>query len=226
MANRESDLGARAIVARPALRENWRFAAWRFVLAGFGAVALAGCASVSNTLSPQEVAGLKLTGVAVTFTPEAAVQWEDGQRLYAASKGVSYPQIGQPVDAAEEKAYLRNALTPKLKAAMEKNLAATLHGSRPVRLEVTVRNFDISPPLQRAVLGGGYSMLGDVNLVDARTGAVIIAYPNLSAFLYAGNGVLGATVQAIVDANGQAPADRVVDEFASKYGKWLAQQST
>jgi hypothetical protein len=117
MTNRESDLGARAIVARPALRENWRFAAWRFVLAGFGAVALAGCASVSNTLSPQEVAGLKLTGVAVTFTPEAAVQWEDGQRLYAASKGVSYPQIGQPVDAAEEKAYLRNALTPKLKAA-------------------------------------------------------------------------------------------------------------
>jgi hypothetical protein len=68
MTNRESDLGARAIVARPALRENWRFAAWRFVLAGFGAVALAG--------------------------------WEDGQRLYAASKGVSYPQIGQPVDAS------------------------------------------------------------------------------------------------------------------------------
>ncbi len=188
---------------------------------------LAGCASVApNTLSPQEVAGLKLTGVAVTFTPDAQIQWEDGLRLYARSKGLDYPQLGDAVESPEAKTYVRNALALKVKEAMTKGVGATLRGARAVRLDVVVNRFEISPAIQRAVLAGGYRMRADVNLVDARTGAVILAYPNVTAIVYAGNGPIGATVQAIVDASGPPPGDRVIDSFTSQYAKWLSERQS
>ena len=76
------------------------------------------------------------------------------------------------------------------------------------------------------MLGGGYSMNADVNIVDARTGAVILPYPNVTTILIAGNGIGGAAVQAIIEATGQPPADRVIDSFATPYAKWLAERPT
>jgi hypothetical protein len=195
------------------------------ISAALGGALLAACATVAtNTLSPQEIAGLKLTAVAVTYKPDAQIQWDDGLRLYAESKGLNYLQLPAGV-TPEEQTFMRDALARKLKEAMTKDLGATLHGSRPVRLDVAVIRFDITSPLQRVVLGGGYSMNADVNIVDARTGAVLLAYPNVNTILMAGNGVAGAAVQAIIDAN-QPAADRVIDSFASQYAKWLAERPT
>jgi hypothetical protein len=196
----------------------------RLILAALGAGLLAACATVPNTLSPQEVAGLKLTAVAVTFKPDAQIQWDDGLRLYAESKGLNYLQLPAGV-TPEEQVFMRDALTRKLKEAMTKDLGATLHGSRPVRLDVIVTRFDITSPLQRVVVGGGYSMNADVNIVDARTGGVILQYPNVTTVLLAGAGVAGAAVQAIIDSS-QPAADRVIDSFASQYAKWLAERPT
>jgi hypothetical protein len=194
------------------------------ILVTLGAMLVTACASVPNTLSPQEVAGLKLTAIAATFKPDAQVQWDDGLRLYAESKGLSYLQLPAGV-TPEEQVFMRDALTRKLKEAMTKDLGATLHGSRPVRVDVVVSRFDITSPLQRVVLGGGYSMNADVNIVDARTGAVILPYPNVTTVLMAGAGVAGAAVQAIIDAN-QPAADRVIDSFTTQYAKWLAERPT
>jgi hypothetical protein len=155
-----------------------------FAALALSAAVISGCAGVSNTLSQQEIAGLKLTGVSVTVAPDAKIQWEDGQKLYGASKGWAYPpQVGQSLDSPEAKAYLATALAPKLKNALEKFVASTLSGSRPVRLDVVVRDFDITTPLQRVVIGGAYSIIADVNVVDARTGAVILAHPKVYAWL-------------------------------------------
>jgi hypothetical protein len=197
----------------------------RLILAALGAGLLTACATVApNTLSPQEIAGLKLTAVAVTFKPDAQIQWDDGLRLYAESKGLNYLQLPAGV-TPEEQAFMRDALTRKLKGAMTKDVGATLHGSRPVRLDVSVIRFDITSPLQRVVVGGGYSMNADVNIVDARTGAVLLPYPNVSTILMAGGGVAGAAVQAIIDSN-QPAADRVIDSFSAQYAKWLAERPT
>jgi hypothetical protein len=196
------------------------------IMAALGAVMLAACATVApNTLSPQEIAGLKLTAVAVTFKPDAQVQWDDGLRLYAESKGLNYLQLPAGV-TPEEQTFMRDALARKLKEAMTKDLGVTLHGSRPVRLDVSVIRFDITSPLQRVVIGGGYSMNADVNIVDARTGAVLLPYPNVTTILIAGNGIGGAAVQAIIEATGQPAADRVIDSFADQYAKWLAERPT
>ena len=42
-------------------------------------------------------------------------------------------------------------------------------------------------------------MTADANLVDARTGAIIIANPDLRAFFMAGQGIVGTAVQAAID---------------------------
>ena len=43
-------------------------------------VVLAGCKTVENSLSQNDVSAMKLAGVTVRFAPEATIQWEDGIR--------------------------------------------------------------------------------------------------------------------------------------------------
>ena len=65
-------------------------------------------------------------------------------------------------------------------------------------------------------------MVGDAKLVDARTGAIIIATPGVSTVLPAGHAITGTLVQAIVDSNSErSPVDRVFDSFGLTYRDWL-----
>ena len=97
-------------------------------------------------------------------------------------------QIATATNTPEGNAYVRNLLAPKIKAGVEKAMAGQLNGSRPVRLDIVVKNFAIASAVQRILIGGGREMTATANLVDARTGAVIIANPDLRAFLMAGQG--------------------------------------
>lgn len=188
--------------------------------------ALAGCVTAENSLSQNDIASMKLTGVNVSFTPDARVQWEDGIRAYATTKAIADDQIATATDTPEGKAYVRNLLAPKIKAGVEKAMAGQLNGSRPVRLEIVVKNFAIASAVQRIMIGGGREMTADANLVDARTGAVIIANPDLRAFLMAGQGVLGTAVQAAIDnAATQGVAEQVVDRYGKNYRDWLLRRA-
>jgi hypothetical protein len=44
----------------------------------------------------------------------------------------------------EAKTYVQNALAARVKAGVERVMAGTLIGRRPVRLDVTVRRFEIA----------------------------------------------------------------------------------
>ena len=113
---------------------------------------------------------------------------------------------------------MRTVLAPKVRDAMLRNVSSRLGGSRLVRLEVTVTQFDIVPTAQRLLIGGAAnSMTADVNIVDAKTGQLILTYPKLMAAVPTGGGVVGVVVQAMVDA-----ADKVIDNFAARYGRWLS----
>jgi hypothetical protein len=171
-------------------------------LAALGvALALAGCVTAENSLSQNDIASMKLTGVTVSYAPDAMVQWEDGIRAYATSKATTDDQIATATDTPEGKAYVRNMLAPKIKAGIEKVMAGQLNGARPVRLDVVVKSFVLASAVQRILIGGGRGMVADANLVDARTGAIILANPELRAFLLAGNGIVGAAVQAAIDSS-------------------------
>jgi hypothetical protein len=187
-----------------------------------GALALAGCVTAENSLSQNDIAGMKLTGVTVSYAPDAMVQWEDGIRAYATSKAITDDQIATATDTPEGKAYVRNMLAPKIKAGIEKVMAGQLNGSRPVRLDVVVRSFVLASAVQRILIGGGRGMVADANLVDARTGAIILANPELRAFLLAGNGLVGTAVQAAIDSSSaQSPAEKLVDRYGEVYRDWL-----
>jgi hypothetical protein len=128
------------------------------------ALALAGCVTVENSLSQNDIAAMKLTGVTVSYAPDAMVQWEDGIRAYAIANAITDDQIATATDTPEGKAFVRNLLAPKIKAGVEKVMAGQLNGSRPVRLDVVVKRFAISSAVQRILIGGGRGMTADANL--------------------------------------------------------------
>jgi hypothetical protein len=190
------------------------------------ALALAGCVTVENSLSQNDIAAMKLTGVTVSYAPDAMVQWEDGIRAYAIANAITDDQIATATDTPEGRAFVRNLLAPKIKAGVEKVMAGQLNGSRPVRLDVVVKRFAISSAVQRILIGGGRGMTADANLVDARTGAIIIANLDLRAGLFAGQGIVGTAVQAAIDnASDQSVVEKVVTRYGENYRDWLLRQS-
>jgi hypothetical protein len=190
------------------------------------ALALAGCVTVENSLSQNDIAGMKLTGVTVSFAPNALVQFEDGIRAYATSKAIPDDQIATAANTPEGKAYVNNMLGPRIKAEIERVMAGQLIGARPVRLDVVVKSFEMPSAVQRILIGGNRAMTADAILVDARTGAVILANPDLRTMTYTGQGVLGAAVQAGFDSSGdKGVAEKIVANYAESYRNWLLRQS-
>jgi pectin methylesterase-like acyl-CoA thioesterase len=69
-------------------------------------------------------------------------------------------------------------------------------------------------------------MVADARLVDARTGAVIIANPDLTAVLYAGQGIVGTAVQAAIDsASDKNVVEKLVDRYGESYRDWLLRRA-
>jgi hypothetical protein len=192
----------------------------RLILAAVVAAGLAGCVTASNTLSVDQVATLRFSGVNVMFAPDAQINWGDGERAFATAKG--QPDSDTLAKTPEGQAYLRNAIASKLKTAMERQLAWSLVGTRPVRLEVRITNVTVASPLQRVIVGGHHTMLADVTLVDARTGAVIVPYAGQSTTAMAGQGIGGVMLDAAMMG---APIDRVINNYADQYGNWLMRRS-
>lgn len=187
-----------------------------------GALALTGCVTTENSLSKNDIAAMKLTGVTVSYAPDANVQWEDGIRAYATAKIIPDDEIATRTNTPEGKAYVQNLLAPKIKSGVERVMAGQLNGTRPVRLDIVVKTFTIASAVQRILVGGGYGMAADATLVDARTGAVIIAHPELRGILLAGQGVLGTAVQAAIDnSHKQGVPERIIESYAQNYRNWL-----
>ncbi|MBS4002270.1 MAG: hypothetical protein KGZ91_02770 [Afipia sp.] len=192
-----------------------------------GVFVLAGCVTAKNSLSQDDISSMKLTDIAVSFAPDATMQWEDGIRAYATAKSIPDDQIATATNTPEAKAYAQNLLAPRIKAGVEKAMAGQLNGTRPVRLNIVIRSFTISPAIQRVVIGGGHGMVADANLVDARTGASILAHPKLSAVLIVGQGVLGTAVQAAIDsASTQSTVDKIADSYGNNYREWLLSKTS
>src|SRR6202035_2330379 len=75
------------------------------------AFALAGCVTTAeNSLSESDIGSMKLTGVNVSFAPDAGIQWEDGIRAYATAKAITDDQIATATNTPEGKAYVQAML--------------------------------------------------------------------------------------------------------------------
>jgi hypothetical protein len=200
---------------------------WARVAALAIACGLGGCVTTAeNSLSANDIAGMRLTGVNVNFAPDADIQWEDGIRAYATSKSIVDDQIATATNTPEGKAYVKTMLAQVIKTGVSKGLSGQLNGTRPVRLDVVVKSFVLASAVQRILIGGGRGMVADANLVDVRTGAVIVSYPQLQAVSLAGQGILGTAVQAAIDnASEQSVAEKLAFQYGEIYRVWLLHQA-
>jgi hypothetical protein len=202
--------------------EGWA----RLAVLGLG-LALTGCKTVENSLTANDISSMKLAGVTVSYAPDATVQWEDGIRAYAAAKTIPDHELTAAANTPEAKAFIQNQLAPHIKLGVEQAMAGQLIGTRPVRLDIVVKQFAIAGAVQRVLVGGGRGMMADANLVDARTGALIISHPDLLASLYAGQGIAGTIVQAAIDsAATKSVAQQVADQYGKNYRDWLVRRTS
>jgi hypothetical protein len=182
----------------------------------------AGCKTAENSLRREDVASFKLTGVTVRYKPDASIMWEDAVRAYATASHIVDDKLAEASTSPQAKAYMQKYLADRIKSTLERNLLPKLAGTRPVRLEVVVLNFTVASAVQRILIGGSHMMVADAVLVDARTNAIIVSYPDLAASAVAGQGVLGTAVTAAVEAGqGVTPADRILTNYADGYSGWL-----
>jgi hypothetical protein len=192
-------------------------------LAAVGLVlALCGCVTAENALSQNDIAAMKLTGVTVGFASNALVMWEEGERAYAGTKALSDEQLAGAKRTQDFKDYVHTMLGVRIKAGIEQAFAGQLNGSRPVRLEIIVREFTVPSVASRVLIGRDPTMFASATLVDARTGAVIIAHPDLEAFVGGGHGIIGtAVVAAMDDSMNQTPESRLIARYGQAYREWL-----
>jgi hypothetical protein len=184
--------------------------------------ALAGCVTAENSLSQNDIAGMKLTGVNVSFAPKAFVFWEEGERAYAGAKAMSDAQVADARRTPEYKDYVYGMLGPRIKAGVEQAMAGQLVGTRPVRLEIVVRRFQVPTVAERVLIGSDPQMFAAATLVDARTGAVILAHPDLEASALGGGGLIRTAMQAALDSSrNETPEGRLIASFGRTYREWL-----
>lgn len=190
----------------------------RFLLTLSLALLVGGCATApKRTLSPDQVASLRLSAIKVQVAPDATLWWGEGERRYAAAQGRSRMEAAAIGKTPEGRAHLSGVIAAKTKDALQQRIGGRLHGGRDVVLQVTVRGVFIASAAQRILVGGGHFLKADAELVDAKTGAVVLSYTSQNAKAYAGQGIGVLVDQAFAD-----PIDRVVDSYATTYAKWLS----
>lgn len=185
------------------------------------ASAVGGCMLPTNTLTKAEVATFKLADMRVSVAPNAKIVWYEPLQAYAATKKIPDEQYKDFIATDEAKAHVNGLLASRVKAAMEKEMGGALNGSRPVRLEIVVTQFLVPTAAQRLLVGGVYAVNADVTLVDAKSGAVLIAHPNLGHSLHSEGGVVGVVAQAIADSVARPKSDIMIDQYAMVYRIWL-----
>ena len=141
-------------------------------------------------------------------------------------KAITDDQIATAADTPEGNAFVQNMLAPRIKAGVEKVMAGQLNGTRSVRLDIVVKTFAMASAVQQILIGGGRGMIADANLVDARTGACIIANHDLRAVFLVGKGIVGTAVQAAIDSSStQNVVEKLVDRYGESYRDWLLRRT-
>ena len=185
----------------------------RFLFLPALAVLLAGCVTASNTLSPDQISSFRLQAVEVTVAPNAFVSWMD--ELDLPPEGTE----GRPASSqAEAGVRTRQAIVAKLRDSMLKEVGGELNGARPVKLLVRVHEFVVTPGAVRILIGGDHRIKADVDIVDAKTGALLLAFPAHGAFIQGGGGLMGVALDNMFLDD---PANRIVRHYVLQYRNWL-----
>jgi len=186
------------------------------------AVGLSACATIApNTLSPQETADLKFTSLKVVVPPEARIDWSSAEDDYLSERKLSRTDPAL-VATPEARAHLRNLAAARLRAKLERMIAERPAGTRPVRLVATIKDVSIPSVVKRVIIGGTPSVRADIDVIDARSGALLTTYRGATGTKYTGNGVYGVIGDGLAQAMGADDLyDRSAADYADGFGDWL-----
>ena len=198
------------------------------------AVLLAACSTLpKHTLTEADVAGLTLASVKVTFPSDAAVKWAEADLLEQKEQETPKADLHR-VERAGFRSYAEHRLAAALTTESHRLLPSLMQGTRPARLEITVRSLLIPTSSERtgqvmaataltAVIAGpiaagvavsttqGIFITCDITLVDVPTGAVLASVADVKAS--------GASAQF----SGES-VDSIAAALISKVKGWLAEK--
>ncbi|MGE7417255.1 hypothetical protein [Methylobacterium tarhaniae] len=195
---------------------------WTWALAMLASLCVAACNTVApNRLSLADTAQLRFTGIEVR-TAGAAINWTAAEDDYLRRRNLSLTDPAL-VRTPEAQGHIRDLAARRLKAALERVLASRPEGARPARLVVTLVKADMPSAAQRIIVGGHPTIRANIEVIDARTGAVLTSYSGDQGMQVAGQGVLGVVVDGALTAGGMDDQfDRAANDFARRFKNWLA----
>jgi hypothetical protein len=187
------------------------------------ALMLAGCATVPPpSLSVDEIASFKLAGIEVHGV-EVVRSWPVEEKHFLATN--TDPEIARrlPDESAQNfpavQAFFRTTLEREFAAQFESLLAPIMRGTRPVKVIVTLKQFDV-PSVVRRVLIDQYAKIElTIDLVDQKTNAIILSYPGpyRQQFLLGG---LSAPIASALSGDND-PGNTLIANYVLDYRSWL-----
>jgi hypothetical protein len=189
----------------------------RFISVAAVGLLLAGCVTTANTLAPEQISSFRLQSVDVTIVPNAGISWSDAERDLAVSKGLDTPERWAAAqDGLQEQ--IRRTIAAKMRDSMMREVGSQLGGTRPVRINVRIHEFRVTAGAVRVLFGGNHAILADIDIVDGRNGALLLAFPAHQTFIQGGNGLIGVALDNLLL---DEPADRIIRLSALEYRNWL-----
>ncbi len=192
-----------------------------------GIVALIGlcqtaCTTIApNSLSASETAALRFTSVEVRAPESAKVAWTSAEDDYLKGRGLSMTDPAL-VRTPEARAYVNEQAAKRLKAALERVTAGRIGGTREARIVATIIRADIPTAAERVLIGGSPTLQAELDVVDARTGAVLTRYSGAQGTGYAPGGVGGVIIDSALVAAGRDDLfDRAANGYANGFKSWL-----
>lgn len=186
------------------------------LLCGLALLGLAGCVDAEKPgLSLAARQSLKLTAVSVDFSPEAVLYIYPVEREVQAS-GSYDPEALR----AAEKAQISRVLPGEFMAVV----GPSLNGTRPVKARIIVSYFQVPGPMQAVIGSSALGMGGGVELVDAKSGEVLVTIPpgKISQAVARPGGVIGLAVHAMESSESSDVKTRQVSRnFAAEFANWL-----
>jgi hypothetical protein len=189
------------------------------IVAVAAALAVAGCATVTeNTLTQARRDALRIDSVEVAMAPKGFVSWASAWGEYATMK-----QNGQVLSGPSSSGYADEKQYANQKAIgiIQKNLNAKIppqfRGTDAATLKVNLKQVQIPHALQTILIGGDHVVRAHVQLIDSKTGAILLDVEDFNGLV----GGPGGVAQVVVDQFMGEPIDRVSNSFANALAQWL-----
>ena len=203
--------------------------------------ALAGCVTSAPPLSVDEIKTWKVVSVEGIVAPVASSGWMSVAHDFRKLKGLEIivkpseerglpQQIIEPALPLEEyRAYIASQFSQRVKSSFTGPLQGGLHGTRPVRIVVSMHdalildgNARFGATLLSGQSGDENTLTASIDVVDARTGKTLLTFPQ--SVTKGTGGALGLALGGgpIIESD---PMIRMLNSLRERFTAWLLKRA-